>query len=113
MCATDVVPMHLALKFTDESLVMTIMTSSGNEGEMYFHRHGHIWTDTNKEQLAAEPHTMQGPTAIFSVDTAMRFLLANTFIYDKSRGQIFAGVETTGYPEYLTLSGTCKSASRP
>lgn len=113
MCDTDVIPMHLALKVTGKSLVMTIITSSGNEGEMYFRREGRIWTDSSKEQFAAESHTMQGPTAIFSVDTAMRFLLANTFAYDKSRGQIFAGIETTGYPEYLTLSGICKSAPKP
>lgn len=113
MCDTDVIPMHLALKVTGRSLVMTIITSNENEGEMYFRRQGRIWTDSSKVQFAVEPHTTEGPAAIFSVDTAMRFLLVNTFAYDKSKGQISAGQETTGYPEYLTLSGACKGAARP
>ncbi len=104
-CDVDVIPMHLTLNVSGQVLVLTIHSSNGAEGETRFHRDGHTWIE---EGAGDYLYKLGEPTPTFSVTNTMRFFLRNTFVYDKSRGEMYAGAETVGYPPYLTLSGTCK-----
>jgi S1-C subfamily serine protease len=104
-CDVDVIPMHLTLNVSGQVLVLTIHSSNGAEGETRFHRDGHTWIE---EGAGDYLYKLGEPTPTFSVTNTMRFFLRNTFVYDKSRGEMYPGAETVGYPPYLTLSGTCK-----
>lgn len=101
ICDADVIHMPLSLSVSGPVLALTIHPDAGTTGEMRFSKYGHVWK--------AKSHGLEEPTPTFSVTNTMRFLLANTFVYDESRGEITAGAQTTGHAQYLTLFGTCKA----
>jgi hypothetical protein len=103
-CDVDVVPIHLTLSVSGPDLALTIYAHTG-PGEMHFHRDGHRWVAGGEGDYL---HNLGEPNPTFSITNKMRFPLANTFHYDKSSGQIFAGAITEGSLPQLTLSGTCK-----
>jgi S1-C subfamily serine protease len=109
-CDVDVIETHITLSVVGAVLVLTYYSKEGNPGEFRFLREGHIWIAREyvDGHWVNARYNLKGPPPSFSITSKMKFFLANTFFYDKSRGQITTGTLLSGNLPPMTLSGTCK-----
>ena len=92
------------------TLTLVSINNAANGDQMFLHRDGKIWLSSAASEKTH--YDFEEPIRAFSITKSMKFFLINAWAYDPSKGEILLGVATEGWPEYLTISGSCRKATQ-